>query len=73
MKGGFMQVRITRYGRFIALSAVFASALALMAAKGGFTMLARVGDAVLKSYDWAISDWGQHLAEKLDPTYPRCF
>jgi hypothetical protein len=73
MKGGYMQIRITKCGRLIALSAVFASSLALMAAKGGFTMLARVGDAVLESYDRAISDWGQHLAEKLDPTYPRCF
>jgi hypothetical protein len=59
MKGGFMQVHIARHGRYIALSAVVASTLALMAATGGFTMLSRLGDAALGSYVRAISYWGQ--------------
>jgi hypothetical protein len=73
MKGGFMQVHITRPGRYIALSAVVASALALVAVTAGLPMLARLGDAAIESYTRAISDWGQHLTEKLDPSYPRCF
>jgi hypothetical protein len=73
MKGDFMKLHIARHGRYIAFSAVVASALALVAATGGLPMLARLGDAAIESYTRAIGDWGQHLTEKLDPTYPRCF
>jgi hypothetical protein len=68
-----MQIRIARYGRHIMFSAVIASALGLVIATVGFPTVVRLGDAALEFYSRAISDWGQHLTEKLDPTYPRCF
>jgi hypothetical protein len=68
-----MQIHIARYGRHIMLSVAIASALGLVIATGGFPMVVRVGDAALEFYSRAISDWGQHLTEKLDPTYPRYF
>lgn len=68
-----MQIHIARRGRYIALSAVVASTVALIAATGGFKTLARVGDAALESYSQVVSDWGQHITDKLDPTRPRCF
>jgi hypothetical protein len=68
-----MQIHIAKYGRYVALSAVIASTVAVTASTGGFRTLARIGDAALEFYGQTISDWGQHLAEKLDPTYPRCF
>jgi hypothetical protein len=68
-----MHIHIARYGRHIMLSAVIASTLGLVIATGGFPTVVRLGDAVLEFYSRAISDWGQHLKEKLDPTYPHCF
>jgi predicted DNA-binding transcriptional regulator AlpA len=68
-----MQVRIARYGRHIMFSAVIVSTLGLVITTGGFPTVVRLGDAALEFYSRAISDWGQHLMEKLDPTYPRCF
>jgi predicted DNA-binding transcriptional regulator AlpA len=54
-------------------SAVIVSTLGLVITTGGFPTVVRLGDAALEFYSRAISDWGQHLMEKLDPTYPRCF
>ncbi len=68
-----MQLHIATHARYLALSAALASALALMGVSGGFTVLGRLGDAVLESYTQAVSDWGQHITDKLDPTRPRCF
>jgi len=68
-----MQIHIAKYGRYVALSAVIASTLAVTGATGGFRTLAHIGDAALEFYGQTISDWGQRLSEKLDPTYPRCF
>ncbi len=68
-----MQIHIARHGRYIALSALVASTVALNAATGGFKTLARLGNAALESYTQVVSDWGQHIKDKLDPTRPRCF
>jgi hypothetical protein len=68
-----MQIHIARYGRQLMFTAAIASALGLVILTDGFPTVVRLGDAALEFYSRAISDWGQHLTEKLDPTYPRCF
>jgi hypothetical protein len=68
-----MQINIASYRRQLMLTAAVVSALGLVIATGGFPTVVRLGDAALEFYSRAISDWGQHLTERLDPTYPRCF
>jgi hypothetical protein len=68
-----MQSTIDKHGRYVALSAVIASALALLGTTGGFRLLVQLGDAAIESYDRAISDWARNTLERLTPTFPRCF
>jgi hypothetical protein len=46
-----MQFIIASRSRYIALTAVIASSLALLGATGGFGMLFQLGDAAIESYD----------------------
>ena len=68
-----MQFTISRYRRPVALFALATSAILVMGATGGFTGLARFGNAALESYDRVITDWGQHALERFDPVYPIVF
>jgi hypothetical protein len=72
MKGGFMQFTIAGHGRYVALSVVIASSLAVLGATGGFRVLVRLGDAAIESYNQAVSDWARNFVERLNPTFPRC-
>jgi hypothetical protein len=68
-----MQSTIARHGRYVVVSAVITSSLALLGTTGGFRALVQLGDAAIGSYDRAVSDWAQNTLERLDPTYPHCF
>ncbi len=68
-----MQFTVARQGRYLALSAVIASSLALLGATGGSRMLVQLGDVAIESYDRAVSGWAQNTLGRLNPTFPRCF
>lgn len=68
-----MQSTIARHGRYVVVSAVITSSLALLGTTGGFRVLVQLGDAAIESYDRAISDWARNTLERLNPTFPRCF
>ncbi len=68
-----MQLAVARYRRYVVVSTVVASSLALLGASGGFRLLVRVGDAALKSYNEVVSNWAHNTLDRLNPTYPRCF
>jgi hypothetical protein len=68
-----MQSTIARHGRYVVVSAVITSSLALLGTTGGFRVLFQLGDAAIELYDRAVSDWARNTLERLNPTFPRCF
>lgn len=68
-----MYSNIIRSRRSLILALPLALAVPAIGLSGGFSALARVGDASLEFVGHLISRSHHPSWDRLDPTYPRCF